>query len=312
MSISPDIKLLLKRMAILAVLVFIGDRFLGYGLKNLYFKQKNGAEARLTKILDSTVADIMVFGSSRAFHHYNPVVIQKGTGETFYNCGFDGQFLYFNSNLIKAVVHRHKPKTIIFELMMADFCYQQKSIDRLGAFYPYLDYHFELKEIPQMKGPFENLKLLSKIYPYNSNLLTLLFGIKENKKNADINGFIALEGSEDPTPQVFNPNKNVIQPNNIFIQSFESIISFCKKENIRLIVVVSPYYFKFTEKAKTLTMAEEMLKRGNTEFYDFSADTSFLNHPELFADEEHLNRKGAIEFSQKINSILNSKEVNKQ
>ncbi len=311
MSISPDIKRLMKRATILALIVFIGDRVMGYGLKALYFKQKNGAEAKLTRILDKTIADVMVFGSSRAFHHYNPTIIQAETKQSFYNCGFDGQFLYFNSNLIKAVVQRHKPKTIIFELMMADFQFQQKSVDRLGAFYPYLDYHPELKNIPQMKGPFENIKLYSWIYPYNSNGLTLLFGIKENKKKADINGFIPLEGSEGKSPMVFNPNKTKIQENNIFIQSFESIISLCKAENIRLVVVVSPYYFKFTERPKTLELAEEILKKHNTEFYDFSNDTSFFNHPDLFADEEHLNKQGAIKFSQLISSIVNSKEVKK-
>ena len=50
---------------------------------------KSGATQKSEYICEKTKEDILIFGSSRAVHHYNPLIIQDSLNMTCYNCGYD-------------------------------------------------------------------------------------------------------------------------------------------------------------------------------------------------------------------------------
>lgn len=62
------------------------------------------------------------------------------------------------------------------------------------------------------------------------------------------------------------------------------------------------------EEAQTVQLTQSYLERLQDEFgieyYDFFRDSSLVNHPEYFHDEDHLNTEGAKVFSQKFMQIL--------
>lgn len=97
------------------------DQAIGYIYDQLYFSEKSQRNDRLIHSAVGTSEDILIFGSSRAYHHYNPMVFENCLGMSCYNVGYGGQNIYYHLALLKSSVIRHKPKIAILELLYIDF-----------------------------------------------------------------------------------------------------------------------------------------------------------------------------------------------
>src|SRR5579885_1123861 len=62
----------LIRLFSFVVMLFLLDFVIGSALRYFYFKQDSGLLYRTTYSMDSTRAEILIFGSSTANHHYVP------------------------------------------------------------------------------------------------------------------------------------------------------------------------------------------------------------------------------------------------
>ena len=82
-----------------------------------------------------TEEDILILGSSRAQHHYNPETLVKGTDLTAYNGGLGDQPA-FSLVQLSETVSRYKPKAVILDVT-PDFRYDHDSNPRLKILGPY-------------------------------------------------------------------------------------------------------------------------------------------------------------------------------
>ncbi|HET7116179.1 MAG TPA: hypothetical protein VFI29_06795, partial [Hanamia sp.] len=160
-------RFLLKSFVFLTIL-FILDYSIGNLLKYLYFRQGSGSLYAITYSIDSTKADLLVIGSSTAHHSYYPEAFQNRLGMSYYNTGNDGTSIFYHYAVLKSILKRYSPKMVILEFDIGEFNSDQKSYDRLSALLPYYYNHPELRPIIKLKSKFERIKLLSKIYPFNS------------------------------------------------------------------------------------------------------------------------------------------------
>lgn len=271
------------------------DRIVGAVLKHYYFKQTSGLNYRTTYAIDSTKADILVFGSSRANHHYVPEVFEDSLKMSFYNTGRDGNFLLYNYAIFKAILKRHTPKIIIMDLNIDDIYYNENSYSRLSSLLPYYENHPEIRNIIEMRSPYEKFKLLSKMYPFNSIILTIAVGnLEVNKfRKSDRKGYIPLYS------QLKNKTLIDLKQMDIEIDTFKLILIkeiaiSCKIRNIRLYFTRSPAYVK-KEQLK-VNILEEISKNLQCSFIDFYNDTLFCEKPIFFYDNLHLNSVGAEVF----------------
>jgi len=292
------------RLLILIAIFFVFDFTIGKALKYFYFKQSSGYQYRLSYVIDGTKEEMLAFGSSRANHHYVPNVFQDSLKLSFYNAGIDGQFILFEDALIKCVISRYSPRYIVLDFNADEFVYTESSYDRLADLLPYYASHKkELESTIELKGKYEKLKLLSKMYPFNSIILTIAVGNLEfnKKRKEDIQGYVPLTGKIDydvkPLPLV----KEKIDSNKI--NAFKDVIIRCKNAGIKLFVVVSPY-FENTD-LHSLQMGAQISQEMNVPFWDYSSDKTFLGNKELFKDVKHLNDSGAVIFSQKLVQRIN-------
>jgi hypothetical protein len=90
---QSDIIKFVKNILLLVILIAICDQLLGYGLQSLYFSLKKGQYAQTTYSIDSTSQDVVIFGSSRALHHYASTLLSEELNQSVYNAGRDGQFV---------------------------------------------------------------------------------------------------------------------------------------------------------------------------------------------------------------------------
>jgi hypothetical protein len=284
----------------LLTIVGITDQLIGRILRHYYFKQQSGLYFRTTYAIDSTNADILVFGSSSANHHYVPEVFEDSLHLSFYNTGRDGNFLLFNYAVFKAVVSRYTPKIIIFDIIPNELYYEKSGYDRLFSLLPYYRNHPEIRSIIDLKSSFEKYKLISEIYPFNSSLVTIIMGNMElnKQRKGDRLGYVPLFGRLRNIEKEKIEYKDVL-PDSNKINALKYIIQYCKTNKTQLIFIQSPAY-ALVKEIKSGGLVGQMAKENSVEFWDYLNDPEFLSKPDFFQDPGHLNDKGAHYFSGKL------------
>ncbi len=317
---QPDFNRIKKRPVqffVIKLLIFIAmvvvlDFAVGKILKYFYFKQQSGLQYRTTYSMETTTADILVFGASRANHHYRPDIFEEALPQyTFYNVGRDGNSIFYHYGVLKAILKRYTPKIVILDFEHVSLAKDETSYDRISSLLPYYESHPEIRSIVNLKSKYEKYKVWSKIYPFNSSILTIAIGNAELNKTRsnDIKGYVPLnkiweKHLEYDTNTVI---KNILDSNKI--ACYENFLKDCKERGNKVFVFVSPYYVKFKIPDFSVTKGQEIAKKYNVDFFDYTADSFFTSNRRLFADLVHLNDSGAKVYSKMvIQNIIDSKK----
>jgi len=295
--IKNNISKLFKVISFILLLI-IFDFLIGLLLEFLYFNQKSGSLYRTTYGIEEARSDLIVFGSSRANHHYHPDTLEQRLNISYYNVGRDGRHIPYSYAMLKMVLERHTPRIIILDIRGSEFIVDQDSFDRLSSLFPYYKNHPEIGSIIEHKSRFEKFKMLSRIYTYNSLVLNILIGCTEFSKYWVTNhkGFLPLEGTwEKPLGFSYETdNQNI---DYIKISIYEDFIKDCIKKKIKLYIVRSPFYVREVSRSSSIELADSIAKEFNVPFIDFGQDSLFLSSPSLFKDILHLNETGAGVFT---------------
>lgn len=305
----------IAKLMLLVVIVFLLDFSIGHMLRYFYFKQECGRQYRATYAIEKTTADVLVFGSSRAYFHYVPDVIENKLNLTCYNTGSPGQFLLYNYATLKAILKRYSPKVIILDITPAELRVERDSYDRLAFLLPFYNKHEEIRSIVNLRSPLERFKLLSSIYAFNSSCLMIAGGNTEYFKKiaGDTKGYKPLPKVWD---QPIESKKSVpYKIDSLKIDFYKAFIDACHRSGTKLFVVCSPLYEIYDKTEWTISIVEEIAKKKDTRFINFTNDTTFTNHADIFADPYHLNAKGSELFTKilmdKIKADINVPLINK-
>lgn len=293
-----------------AFIVGMLDFGIGKTLRHYYFTEDSGIYYRTTYSMQETEADLLVFGTSRAYHHYAAKTIEDSLKVSSYNTGRDGEYIFYQTAVLRSVLKRYRPKMIILDFA-GSFEFSQEDYDRLALLLPYYRDHPEIRDIVELKSPFEKYKLLSQIYPYNSSLFTILAGNMEFNKNRsgnrDYHGYVPLHGlitkklDSLETPEAYEIDSNKVK-------AFTEFLSLSEQHKIPLVVVNSPDYYLF-EHDYSIDLARSICDEYDVPFSDFSQDPEFLAHAEYFEDETHLNELGAEFFTKRVLQLIKDEGV---
>jgi hypothetical protein len=285
--------------------VFIADQITGNILRKLYFSQKAGEAYRTTFAMDSTNAELLIFGSSRASHHYVPEIFEERLKMTYYNTGRDGSFILYNYAVLKVVLSRYSPQIIVLDINPTEFYFDPESYERLSSLLPYYSDHPEIRSMINLRSHFEKIKLLSSIYPFNGLLTAIGIGnLKINKKRkSDDKGYIPLYGKMNKT-ELISTQSRPGSIDTIKLQALDSISELCSKNGIKLFICFSPIFAR-TRETKIDTLIVNIVNENRFKYFNFSNEPYFLTNPDLFRDINHLNQDGAIYYSSLVlDSIL--------
>jgi hypothetical protein len=283
---------------------------IGETLNYYYFKQKSGEYYVLTKTIENPAkqtAEILIMGSSRARAHYHSGIISTALGKSCYNAGYDAQSILFHSALLGIVKEKYKPEIILLDVTHGELEYLEISYDQLSVLLPYAQYYPELWSTLLLKSPFERIKCLSRIYPYNSLPDKIVRG-NLNFQSDDINGFRPFYGQFGRDFAEISFAEINLDANKI--NAFNSFLAVCKEHNIQLYVIYSPEYVKTLNVSSSMNYIIEKCREQGIEYISYRNDTTFLKR-ELFKEAMHLNNIGAEKFSLdialKIKDKLNGK-----
>lgn len=305
-SISRIIKIV-----VFIFFVAIIDKGLGHLLSKLYFNQKEGEIHSLNYVLSECNADILIFGNSRAQHHYDSRILSAALNMSCYNAGEDGgHSIIFPYAQIKIITERYTPKIIILEFSGVNNF--PGAYDRLSILLPYYKEYPEIRSLVQLRSPFEKIKLASSIYPFNSNVIDII-RFHTNIPD-DFDGYIPLKKMLNidllkPEPEIVRQSEIRAQvADSNMVNALKNIISLCKNKNISLFIITSPNFHQVNDKQSPQSPATEIaldiIHRNQVNYFDFSFDPVFAGHSEWFADKVHLNEEGAKVFSNMVTDSI--------
>ena len=294
---KPYLHFSIKLIAFL-ILILSLDYLIGNTLRYFYFKQESGAEQRATYVMEEAKEELLIFGSSRALHHYQPEILGDKLGLTTYNAGRNGNPILYHLAILKSILKRYKPKQIILDININELQEIADSYDVLATLLPYYKNHPEVRPMVKLRSNFEEIKLCSQIYPYNSLIFTIAAGNAEFNKlrREEINGYMPLNNKWKKGLETEKKQINYIL-DTVKVDALKTFIKECRLNNIGLTLVFSPYFKKFEETNNSISLAKQIAIENKVSFFDFTNDKRFISRPELFADYTHLNDEGARYFT---------------
>jgi len=299
------------KVGVLFIIFLLFDFVFGSSLRKLYFSQTSGLLYRTTYSLEKTQADILIFGSSRANHHYHPDIISTGTNCSYYNVGRDGMGIMYHYALLKGILERYKPKLIILDISIGQFSKENNEKEKLSALLPYYKTHPEIRDLLYYRGPFERIKLHSQSYPFNSIIPTILVGNMEFNKSRknDLLGYIPLPTRDPKMINYFNKNDFYkTDPNTIdssMVSFFEEFIRTSIEKKINLIVTISPYLTNSIIDDSSIKEAIKICLKYNIPFFNYYYLQGISDNKNNFMNAMHLNEKGSINFSKMLLPSIN-------
>lgn len=283
----------LVRLLIFLFVLFAADRIVGLALKSLYSNSNAPDIAKIRYTLNFTNQNILIFGSSRAQHHYIPDTIVKYTQHSVYNCGIGGQGLAFSYIQIHETLKRYTPKLIILDLS-PNILFDSFSEQKLNILSPYHSNDSIISNILMKGSLIEKLKFTSGIYSYNGTIFNILYAYLHYRPNTR-KGYIPLFGTIDPTKFIeekYTDEQRFKLPKKQ-IYYLNKIIDICKTQKVKLFFVVSPIYKPSEEEKQMIDQLTNLSQKDTIEIIDYSIDINFINKRELFKDNLHLNNVGA-------------------
>lgn len=253
-------------------------------------------------------SDIVIYGSSRAWVHINPKIIEDSLGTNAYNFGVDGHNFYMQYLRHQLLMKNNKiPKLIILSL---DNVTLDKRIDLLQPeqFLPY----FSDQQVLSAVKTYQGYDRYDYGLPYmryigqkkaTNEALAILFS---NAAPPDrYKGFAAhqLAWTNDFAMAVNKHRKYVQHLDSATIRLFDRFLDETLKQGIKLIFVYTPEYI---EGQKFVSNREEIFsfyynfsKKYSIPFYDYSND-SLCYDKKYFYNSQHLNATGADIFTKKL------------
>jgi hypothetical protein len=297
------------KILVFIFLIIIIDQITGTLLRKLYFRQKAGHDQALIYAFNDCKADILIFGASQAQHNYDPRILSDSLNMTCYNAGQDGgHSIIMQYAQILVITKRYSPKIILLEFHPDKIVHYPGDYDRLSILLPYYKLYPELRPIIHLRSPYEKIKLLSSIYPFNSKVINLVrYNTNTHAaRKQDVDGFLPITNKEMNFEMLkTRPEKAaqfLIDTN--MINALKNIISICKEKNISLFLVYSPIFHKVDEKQSPSSyiadLSLQIINKEKVNYRDFSFDSIFAGKMDLFVDKVHLNSRGATLFSENL------------
>lgn len=292
------------RILVFLAIMFILDRGFGLSIKYLQDHAKGGYVGHHNYILRQTNEDILIFGSSRAIHHYNPQIIEDSLGMSCYNCGQDGNGIVLFYGWWQMIKERYQPKMIIYDVNPSfDLLIGKDNSKYLGWLRSEYD-HDGVKKVFEDIDPTEKYKMMSMMYRYNSKFLQNITDYVHPLFNISPNGYLPLEGEMDKMKVKEESEKKDLSYafDSQKLSYIETFIRDAKERGIKLIFVASPVWYGISDFA--FAPLSDLCKKHQISFFDFSNDEKYVHNDKMFKDGNHLNAFGADEFTKEICKIL--------
>ncbi len=296
--------LFLLKVGLFFLALILVDRALGWVFAYMGEHAKGGYVGQHVYVTDKTNENILIFGSSRAIHHYNPQIITDSLCMTCYNCGQDGNGIVLFYGMWQMIKERYKPKMIIYDVS-TDFDIQKGENNQRYLGWLRADYNRSgVKQIFGIIDPTERVKMMSMLYRYNSKFMQNITDYVHPIFGIEGNGFLPLKGEMDIMRiREENGQYEEMSIDSIKIMFINKLIN--EVDGVELVFVASPRWYDTNK--KDYNPIRDVCERRGVRFLDFSCAHKYVHQDKWFKDGNHLNARGAHEFTLDLIRSLKSR-----
>ncbi|SEW24646.1 hypothetical protein SAMN04487827_2307 [Prevotella sp. khp7] len=299
-------KFIIKTAIFLAIITGI-DIVAGVVFDYLRTHAEGGMTSRDNYICNELKTDILLCGSSRCVHHFNPQIITDSLEMSSYNSGQDGNGIILLYGRLQMIKQHMTPKLVIYDITPSFDLLQGEDNHRyLTWLKPYYAKK-EIKEILLSVDSTERYKMLSSMYRYNSHIIEILIDFLRPIINAENNGFVPLLGKMDKSKIRRNDATHTpIDYDYDFLKLFY-LEKYVEALGNNIVFCVSPIWYGMD--TKQLSPVIKLCKKRGIEFIDFSNDPKYVRNDIYFKDGGHMNSLGADEFTKDLIKELRKRKV---
>lgn len=285
------------------------DRGLSLLLDTVFQRVEVGVFGGIVNHARQARADVVVLGSSRAWHHYDTAILRDRLGTTVYNAGCDGQGLPYMRGVMDLILQDYRPALFIIDVDAHLVRPSNPYLDRAVVLAPFMDESEVIRELIYSRGPFEWMKYLSRLFRYNSRALAILRDA--GRPNHSDAGFepvdeVMFAASELPDAP---PTWAHLPPEPRDLELLREMIQVARAAGSRVLLVRSPRYHRDETGASADSLLLAGIRRVAEEeqvpyLVISSENTPKLRDTLLFVDPGHLNRRGARIFTAALTDRL--------
>lgn len=224
-------------------------------------------------------------------------------GEDAFNFGIESQPYYYDLKILKKYSDKLEPNSIVLIPVSIFSFYDVEWLDEFNErYYGLLDFKdiYNGKKEMYYLWNFSPLlysgKKLLEIFQYlQQAIIRKELFFKESTSPNDLN----FEGK---VKEAQTTSKRHLSSTNLNFTYINEILEFCEEKNFKAVMVVMPQSYLYNDQIgefnyrERITSKIELLKIKPI-FLDYSHDARFERHLNLFLDDDHLNRKGAKQFT---------------
>ncbi len=282
------------RLGIYVMIIIACDFVVGFVGDNLLESAKGGNTKRKYYMANNINEELLIFGSSRAFYHYDPEIIQDSLCLSAYNCGFEESGIICAYGYLKMILQRYHPRIVIYDIMPFYDLIVNDNFYGLSN----LPFFYEKQGIDSIFWSVrksERYKMISKMYRYNyvypEILLDNIYPIIDFKKGHRTLNKDMVSGENQITIQ------ETCEYDSLRLYYLEKLIRDCKNKT-QLVFTVSPVYGNTVD--SVLLPIKTLCNKYGIPILNHYTDSTFNNRSECFADKFHLNNFGATEYSKVV------------
>ena len=242
-------------------------------------------------------ADIIVMGNSRAWVHFDPMIMDSILCVNTYNIGIDGSAVnrqVHKYNLFKK--RNRKPKVILQNIDLNSLNYTV-GYER-EQFLPYfLDRSMRNEFLPS--EPFTFCEKYIPLHRYHMIEIKNLFS---RGPRSLTKGYQGMDWIWDDS-KYKGISKLTFAPSDTTVRMFEEYLAETKADSIKVVFVYSPYYIGATGKITNLeemqSFYQDIANKYDIPVLDYS-QMSICSDTTFFYNAMHLNRRGAELFTDSL------------
>ncbi len=292
----------MKRFIIKIVVFFfiiaVIDQIGGRTLKYIDVHSQYGDAFTREYIVSRCTEDMIIMGSSRGNHHYDPQIMSDSLKLSCFNCSYDALGILNMYGRYLLMTRKHIPKVLIYDVFAPNDIYGDEN-DHLK----FLDGIKQYANTPQVMSifndiaPVESYKLQSRLYQYNTKLFYMLSEIKGKFTPAKL-GYLPLDGTMEHIPALYVAEYKNQQPDSVKMKYMRKLIHEARRKGTKIIFCISPRYG--TTPNSDLDPIIKLAKEENVPLLNHYTDKRFTTKKEYFKDSFHLNRIGATAYTKII------------
>lgn len=259
--------------------------------------------------------DTLIIGSSHALRSIKPTVLNEKLNTKAYNLSSPLMSMYGRYVMLEKEINRNPIKTVYLEISYNALTLDRKTLGLEGDLYVLgrFDNVFErINFFTNAFTPDEYKKVLSDVIVRSKNS----FFTHNTIKQYETFGYLPVPSnnqllSDETKEEIKNTNSLDTKIKEESLNYFDKIIKLCKRNNIRVILVVTPVTEKMILEYNNLddifSQYIDLAKEYNCEYYDFNLDKNrvkLYSEETSFYDDTHMSDSGAEVFSNRLTEII--------